>query len=518
MHAQPPSRSALHRFLAVPAAAVIVAAGLLAGCSPDTDPGPGGTDPTSEPLTLVIGSGATSGPNWDPASKIPDSFLTYAIYDPLLYIDFLTQEATPWVAESYEWDEARTTLTLHLREGVRFTDGAPYDAQAVVTNIEYVRHNPAADRYSDLVDVTNVAAVDAQTVQITMTSPDPQFIAYLGMYRIASPAALQDPDTLSQNPVGSGPYILDMAQTVADSEYVFVRNPDYWNPGAFPYDIAKVLLIPDNTARINALKSGQVDYIAGVTAATAADVQASGFGVYNQRSLWFGLAMDDVDGDLGSPIADRRVRQAIAYAIDRETIFDTIDHGLSAGGNQIWTDGQPFYRPDRANEYAYDPNKARALMAEAGYADGFELTIPTFAGWMSEPYQPIIGQYLSDIGITINWQMGTYPDLVVAWESDTYPVFTIVESFPTTTAQVLYPRGIHNVERWTSPEINSLLDSYSSGADAAAAQAAAEIGDIVMDEVWFIVISQPYQSFGYDLNKVQVVGDPMYVRAVAPAN
>lgn len=508
-------QSARRRSMRLPViaiASVVMLAGGLTACSTDPDPAPG---ESTEATSLVIATGTDTGPNWDPASKVPDSYLTYTVYDPLFYVHTISQELTPWVAESYEWDEPRTTLTLTLRDGVVFTDGTPYDAEAVVANLEYVRGNPAADRYPDLIDVTRIEAIDEHTVEISISTPNSQLLPYLGMYRMASPAALEDPETLSQNPVGSGPYVLDQARTVADSEYVFVRNEDYWNPDAFPYDTVTVKLIPDVTARVNALKSGQVSF-AIVNPATADEVKASDLELFQYPSLWIGLAMGDGDGELGSPLQDIRVRQAVAHAIDRDTIRETIDRDFSIGGNQIWTEGQPFFDAALDAELRYDPDRARELLAEAGYADGFSVDIPTFAGWLAEPYQPIIGQYLADVGITVNWDVGTFQDVFAAWENDIVPMYTATARFSTTLAQLIYPEGIHNAGRYVSPELDELILTINGGTEAEAAAAAQELGRYVFEQVWFVVISQPYQLYGHT-QELQISGDPTLIRGLTPA-
>nr|WP_262927621.1 ABC transporter substrate-binding protein [Microbacterium sp. NIBRBAC000506063] len=250
------------------------------------------------------------------------------VYDTLLNY---TPEGVvePNLATSFEYNEDNTVLTLTLREGITFTDGEPFDAAAVKANIEHLQQSTGVSVYM-VAGVTDVVVLDDVTVEIHLDAPDPAFTYYLCLVAgaMASPAALGTPE-IAAVPVGSGPYVLDTGATITGSEYVFTRNEDYWNPDAFPYDTFIVKPMEDLTARVNALKSGQVN---GATADTTviAEAEASNLQVGRNPISWRGLVLFDRDGEMVPELADVRVRQAINYALDSEAILENIFAGRAA--------------------------------------------------------------------------------------------------------------------------------------------------------------------------------------------
>ncbi|MFJ2116481.1 ABC transporter substrate-binding protein, partial [Streptomyces sp. NPDC087850] len=232
--------------------------GVLIGvnaCAGGTHGGSGGGD--SGTLTLAP---VTPAQPWDLKDAGLGNNTQYyqPVYDSLLRLD-PQAEPTPNIATRWGYDPTHTVLTLTLRTGAAFTDGAPVDAAAVKANLEHTATG-TREAAGQLKDIKSVEAVDATTVKVTLSAPDPSFVANLGSVAgmLASPRAIAA-GTLRDNPVGSGPYVLDKGATTKGSVYTFVRNKNYWNTKAFPFERIVFKPLSDPTAILNALRSGQVN-------------------------------------------------------------------------------------------------------------------------------------------------------------------------------------------------------------------------------------------------------------------
>jgi peptide/nickel transport system substrate-binding protein len=315
----------------------------LAACG-SSDSGGSGSSGDSTELTV-----ATTGPvpafwnPYDPGSATT-TFLD-PVYDTLIHYG-ANGELEPWLATSWEFTDP-TTLELKLRDDVTFTDGAKFDAEAVKANFQYAIDKKA--NQADQVFLSNIASmtvVDPTTIDLTLSQPNPALpydFSQLSGY-MASPEALQATDGLKQEPVGSGPYLLDTDATRPGVSVVYKRNPDYWaaDQDVFPYDKVTFSIITDPTAAKNAASTGQVD---ALTVQPGTDI--SGFQQVTSKSgdqsgmtgAWL-----DTTGTAAKPLADVRVRQALNYAIDREKLGQAAyqDTAFAVPGVPV-AEGDPAY-------------------------------------------------------------------------------------------------------------------------------------------------------------------------------
>ncbi len=295
-----------------------------------------------------------------------------AIYDPLFHMTG-AGEVIPGLAESWTRNAELTELTLTLRKGVTFHDGTPFNAEAVKRNFD--RNVALGKRIVGTVAETfNLIAsydvIDEYKVRIRLKAPNGQIEYWLGSTpgMMISPAALKDDafgGTLTA--IGTGPYRLKNFD--ANVTTTTTRNDAYWGgiagrPSAFEHHY-----VPDGRARLNALRSGQAT-IALIDARQIAEAKSAGLTiqVVDKNAVW-----DVYPNTRKGPLADLRVRQAIMYAIDREGIAEATSYGSARPARQIWSAKSPFYVADLEKSYPFDQAKARALLAEAGYKDGFEL-------------------------------------------------------------------------------------------------------------------------------------------------
>ena len=323
------------------------------------------------------------------------------IYEPLLRFDE-NGELQPYLAESVTADQDALTYTVKLREGLTFSDGSALDADALLWNFENFKENSQTSA-THFGDVASFEKTDDLTVVIHLSAWNTQI-----PYSLNSVAGLMYSkqafdengyDWCLENPVGTGPYMLQ--ESVTDDYKILVKNPNYWNaeePATF--DTIRFKIIADQMSAQAALLSGEINAYFGGDFQFRDTMAGLGYNVTSNK-MWytiyfliFGSAVE------GSPLCDVRVRQAIAYAIDSETIAKTIDYGKSFVSNQYAVEGTPFYS-DEVVGYGYDVAKAKELLAEAGYADGFTTKISVGVDQALDRYMVAIQGYLKEVGINV---------------------------------------------------------------------------------------------------------------------
>jgi peptide/nickel transport system substrate-binding protein len=352
--------------------------------------------------TLTIAMNNNGPPTLDPRLAREGNPLTYyqPVYDPLLR-RMPNGDIVPWLATEWSFNDDKTVLTLKLRDDVTFVDGAAFNADVAKANLDAFRTGGGPDSPT-LANVSEVVVVDPTTIEIRLAAPDPGLLIFLsnaaGLQ--ASPAHIGT-EEIKTSPVGSGPYVLDPAATTFGAQWSYVRNDNYWNPEIQKFERINIIPMPNTTARLNALISGEVD-VALMSPETAAAAEAAGLKPAITQINWNGLGFLDRDGAIVPEMADVRVRQAIIHAIDREAIFRTIYGGRGIMTEQVFSPVTAAYIEefDGYNVYPYDPDRARALLAEAGLEGGF--TIP-FGKNQDDPpdIYAAIADYLAEVGITV---------------------------------------------------------------------------------------------------------------------
>ena len=460
----------------------------VAACSGPADPG------TDEPTTFTMATSSSGlAPDFSNYSALQLFAAFQAVYDYPMHFDPATQELEPWMVTDWSYDDSRTTLTMNIRDDMVFSNGDPVTAADLKANFDQrVALMDGGFNYTNIVSIE--APSDTQVV-IQLAQPDYFFLAQVAATHISHPSAMESKDA----PLGSGPYVLDKEKTVAGSSYVFTRNPEYWNPEAFAYDEVVIKVMADVTARVNALVSGQVDY-APIDANTAAAAEERGFEVFRNYATSATLLIFDRAGTLVPALGDPAVRRALQYAIDREAIAESIDNGDGNPQDQYFLEGQPWYVED-AGEYTYDPEKAKQLLAEAGYPDGFVIgDVPSL--WFPE-YEPAVEQYLADVGVTINFVTGPLEDSVPGLLAGEVPT-VVWNNGVWLPSNELLPTGVWNPLRYTNPDVDGFLERINGGTPEEAAAANAEFGQYIYDNAWAIQIAHPASYFAADASKVDV--------------
>jgi peptide/nickel transport system substrate-binding protein len=354
-----------------------VAALTLAACGGGSGTGTGGAGAA----TLTIGM--SSAPNsLDPAQIATGPFVNYL--DPA-YASLLTRDVggalAPGLADTWGYvGSGNTTFKLHLRDGAKFADGAPVTAAAVVASLKYFQKGsgPAASYYRPL----TFSTPDSSTVVIKSPAPNPDMgalftPAFLGG-AVISPAGLKAPKALASATFGAGPYVYSAAQSVSGDHYVYLPNKNFYDKSAIHFKKITVRVIPNINSEVQALKSGQIDFMYGTPDVASSVAGSTSITTVKKPTTWAGLFLLDRDGTVVKGLADERVRQALNYAVDRVAITKAVygDYGTPVA--QPAMPGYDGYSSKAAKMYDYDPAKAKQLLAQAGYAGG--LTIPVNYG------------------------------------------------------------------------------------------------------------------------------------------
>ncbi|GAB4064299.1 ABC transporter substrate-binding protein [Angustibacter speluncae] len=404
------------RLVAVTGAAALLST--LAACGGGTSGSTAGATDSGERVhgdTLTIAAGAPPN-SLDPA-LVDAAFTTYTMlgYESLLY-RAADGSLQPGLAESWEVADGNQQLDLVLRPDVTFSDGTPVSAEAVVASLQHAQSSPGAQA-TMLLGMTFTATGEG-TVSIASATPNPllaeTFSQFYGVGQIVGPAGLENAAEVASGAltVGAGPYVLDPDETVAGDHYTYTARGDYFEDDRQNFDTVVVRVISNPQAVVNALRTGQVDVAIGGDATVASQVESAGLVVDAMPFVFQGLNLLDREGTVSEPLGDVRVRQAINYAIDRETVATAVLGEYGVPTTQTVTEGSDGWSQEAADAYPYDPDKARELLAEAGYEDGFTLPVAsaTFAG-IDTMAQAIKGQ-LAEVGITVELStsadVGTY--------------------------------------------------------------------------------------------------------------
>lgn len=301
----------------------------------------------------------------------------------------------PLLAESYTFNDAATQFTFKLRQGIKFHDGALFNAEAVRVNIERMMTGKYK-RSSLMKPVESLKVIDEYTVQFNLKEPFGAFvnaIAHPGSL-IMSPKAIETyGDDVSKHPVGTGPFIFK--EWVSGSHVTIVKNPDYWK-SEVKVDSITFRPIPESGSRLAMLRAGQAQYIYPMPAELLKIAEKdSNIEIIKQPSI---IERYLIMNTQYKPFADVRVRQAVNYALDKTAIIKIAWGGAATEADSIIPPNLQFYKKQAV--WPHDLEKAKALMKEAGYENGFEVVFLTPNASNRLRATEMAQQQLKKIGIT----------------------------------------------------------------------------------------------------------------------
>ncbi|MEU4219981.1 ABC transporter substrate-binding protein, partial [Actinoplanes sp. NPDC026623] len=465
----------------------------LTACTDSSSDGRSTGDAANSSITIFNGATGTIVENWNPFSPTLLQPTEGLIYEPLFWYNFASQsKPAPMLGSAYAWDPTGRTLTLTIRDGVKWSDGVPFTAKDVAFTFDLIRRTPAINA-TGLKIVSSVAKDDRTAV---LTFPNPSYTdeaAIIGNTPIISEhvwSKIADPGkTTNPHPVGTGPYKL---KSFSAQSYVMEKNPNYWLAGKPEIQNVRYISLATADAASAALIAGQVDWMSSFLPGLDQLLKNQKNLTYVNTPALTTSIFTCAGADLGckGPQTDVAVRQAIYHALNRDQL------NKLAGGGFAQTGSPTLLLPERDKDWIADPAnlttpggpdvaKANQILDAAGWAKGgdgirgkagqrLSLTIQTVTGWSDYiSLNDAMTQELKAVGIELkptqlSWQewntnqvQGKYQLSLdsIGLGGSTNPYFTYQPKYSTaTTAKVGEAAGTSgNYARYSNPRVDAAV-------------------------------------------------------------
>lgn len=483
----------------------------LAACAPGAKTG--GSGGGSKDNTLVIGMTASDIPLLDTGLAQNQGyegirFVGNQLYDGLTKFDLKQGEEIPKVipdlAESWVPNADGSKWTFKLRSGVTFHDGTPWNADAAIFNLNRYLKKGSPEFYPTLnaqaglaiAGITGASKVDDMTISITTDGPLSYLPANLTTVYFGSPTAIKKDgnEGFAKKPVGTGPFVFESFQR--GQQLVLTAHEKYW---AGRPKVDKLILrpIPDATARVAALRSGQVNWIEVPPPDDVPTLTKDGFAVLTNSYDHVWPWVFDVTK---KPWKDRRVRQAANYAINRDALIENVLKGTADPAVQVAAKANAAYREEN-DVYSYDPAKAKKLLADAGYPNGFStsLSFPTSGSgnMVPIPMNEALQQDLAAVGIKVKLEPVEWASMLTDFFVGKIPGKADMINISLSMQQEGFwntwfgTGSVSNVGKYSSPQVDELLTAAKAELDEEKrgdlyAQASKLLTD---DAAWLLVVN-----------------------------
>ncbi|WP_237180490.1 ABC transporter substrate-binding protein [Roseomonas haemaphysalidis] len=422
-----------------------------------------------------------------------DIWISLNLYDTLLQPTPDGKALQPGLAASHSISDDGKAITFTLREGLKFADGSPLAVSDVKWSLDRARSKEQGGEFAFLLAaVTAVETPSADTVVVRTALPDPSILQALATFNagimseklvMAAPGATlaEKWASFAEKPIGSGPFFVDSWRR--NSEMVLKRNPHYWRKDAagesLPYlDTIRCLIIPDDATRVLKLRAGEVDMTEFLPYARVAELrnapgidmqlfpaaQVQYFTLNNRPTL--------KDGSK-NPLSDVRVRQALNYATNKEALIQIVTHGVGTPARSYMPMATPMaYGP--APLYPYNLGRAKQLLAEAGYAGGFEVTCMALAGSADDAAKlTVLQQMWSQVGVRLKIEQLENATRLARFNAADFQMRTSLwtndlnDPKQVTSIMAYYPTRQANRTGWNDPAVNTLFEQSEKEMDPA---------------------------------------------------
>jgi len=421
------------------------------------------------------------------------------VLDTLITLD-AEQNLVPSLAHDWVVADDGLTVTFHLREGVRFSNGKELVADDVVTVFERLLDPETGSGNAwRLAGVESITAPDASTVVFSLAAPNPSLLGHLASIKalgVFDPAGIAD-GSVNTRPVGTGPFMITDFQP--GTRVLLERNPYYWEDGLPYLDAVDIRIIGDETVRRSALVTGDIDWAFAIPPQSVEELDARDDVIVDSAAAgaYYYIGVNTTEG----PLSDVRVRRAISFAINRENVALAAEFGNAAVTQDPIPSSSSWdfsYAP-----YRYDPDQARALLAEAGYADGFEMEImPTTFIEATIRAAQVIQADLAAVGIrasirTLEWAEwlqeqgdGNYDTYVCSWNGLIDPDDFFYAQHRT--------GEVFNFTGYSNPTVDELLDAARMLPDPEERRPLYEqVNRAIVDDAPYIYMYNPLQIHAY---------------------
>jgi peptide/nickel transport system substrate-binding protein len=383
-------------------AVVALVATLLAGCGSESGDGGGGSsDGAPASRSRVVVALASDPTTLDPqlADDGSERMVNDSIYDMLLTRDE-QGELQPSLATALPEQVNTRTWRFTLRDDVSFSNGEPFDADAVVASVKRVLDPElASGQLGFYTGMKTARKVDDTTVDIVTEANDPLLPARMAFMKMV-PAEASQEENFAENPVGTGPYVFD-SRTVGES-IMLKANPEYWGEAPTVQEV-ELRTLEDESARLAALRSGEVDLVLNLSPDFAEQVPkfVNVPGAENSNVL--------LNNKEDGVTADPRVRQALNHAVDKQAIADSLYGGYARPLKCSTIPPQAFGHNPDLQAYPYDPDRARQLIQEAGVAGQTVKFISTPDRWLKgREVSQAVASYIEEVGLKVDLEFKNF--------------------------------------------------------------------------------------------------------------
>lgn len=419
----------------------------LAACGGNADT----TDARRDANEIVVGIAQDLENSLDPYTSVTaaNREVLFNVFEGLVKPD-ADGNLSPAVADRWEVSDDQLTYTFHLRPGVKFHDGSEVTAMDVAWSIDKAMQSGSWEA------LDNIDAIDigSDYVSVVLKAADSDFLSYMTL------AITPENHADGADPVGTGPF--KFISRAAQQNLVLERFADYWGESA-KVDKVTYQIYENAEALVMALKSGAVDICAHLTATQANQLTESFDILEGTMNLVQAVYLNHAY----EPLANETVRKALCYALDREQVFDVVADGHgTAVGSSMYPNFRKYFLPELADLYPHDTEKAKAMLAEAGYPDGFDLTIT-----VPSNYQPhmdtaqVVAEQLRAIGVNVTID----PVEWASWLENVYSGRRYQATVVGVDASTLTARAM--LERFTSTASNNFTNYSNAEYDEAFAAA-----------------------------------------------
>jgi len=432
---------------------------------------------------------------------------SWTMYDALAY-PTADGKYEPALAESWELSDDGTTFTFHLRQDVTFHNGEPFNADSVVYSWQ-VYSQPEVTYANNWVTAKSVEKVDDYTVKVSSEKPNALLLPRISGWSMIPPLAHAEmgKEAFAQSPIGTGPFMFK--EWIKGDHLTVVANPNYWREG-YP-KVAEIVFkfMSEAATRVAAVQTGEIDIAPRLTSEDAQGLLGvPGVQIvrYPVNRVYY-LAFNNLSTGIDTPIADPKVRQALAYAIDMDAIIQSLFNGYAT--RAVGFVGPSDLGFDGAAPVPYDPEKAQQLLTEAGYPNGFsvDMACPEAAYSHINEVCQAISNYLNEVGVqnTLELQEAnayweeeankTLPPLFVdSWSS------TIPDSYGRLQGALGKDQTYAN---WYDETLGALIDKVAVTVDTdARAEVYKEIQQLMREDPPFVYLYYP-EAFEAVTTRVQ---------------
>ena len=427
---------------------------------------------------------------------------------------------TPGLATSWKWlTNNNTKFEMTIRQGAKFSDGSPVTAQSVAASINYFRGAKGPFAHS-LSSITSVTVPAPNTVLVTQSPYSDLPYMFTQSYNggdIIAPAGIKSPATLATQSLGAGPYMLDTSATVSNTSYTYVPNPYYYDKSAVHWKKIVIKVLTDTNSALQALQAGQIQLMYGDAPTAKSLTGNTNIQVLASQPFWIGMWILDWNGKTVKALGDVRVRQALEYALDTKAITTALYGTRGTPSNQIRGPGYAGYDPALDNSYPYDPAKAKQLLAQAGYPNGFTLQATVAnSPELTTLAQTMVAQFAA-VGVKLVLKIETVTsDLATDLFSGKYSGW--ITTYGIAPPSVAYLSTILQFPNFGPPtgaagaQLAALYAKANEATGAAAEQDWLAVFKLITDQAYFTVVARTSSIyFAAKSIKAPVPGQPIYI-------